>query len=201
MAGYINRSCPRPSFINATHSPIPYLYPSSSFLNPLSTTRATSLKMVTTKSLIALAALLPALSLAAPTNTTTSSSSSSSSSSSEVKTTKPFTFSSWVEDLLNPDPSVVALTPEQAIEAYHASINSTSPTTEEEITKRAGNPVCLNGAARVNIADAVAVINEMASQGEKYYTINAEWTTLWMAGAARLTGVLADTVTAQRIWA
>lgn len=159
--------------------------------------RETPLKMLTTKSFLTLVALgLPTLALAAPTTTI------SASTPSEVET-KPFTFSSWVDDLLNP--SVQALTPEQAIEAYYASINSTtSSTTNEKINnKRSGDPVCIryDPADRVNIADAVAVINEMAAQGEKYYTINAGGSPLWMVGAARLSGTLADTASPQRIWA
>lgn len=63
---------------------------------------------------LATLAILATVAVAAPTTAATP-------NTTEVK---PFSFSQWVDDIINPD--VVALTPEEAVEAYYQSINATS---------------------------------------------------------------------------
>ncbi|KAK3485339.1 uncharacterized protein B0T23DRAFT_45803 [Neurospora hispaniola] len=100
----------------------------------------------------------------APVSTSTSTSTSISTSTA----TKPFSFSKWVDDILNPN--VVALTPEQALEAYYQSINGTSTsstTTGTELSKRAGATCEPSNSKRMPVADAVYIVNKMAAGGQK----------------------------------
>ncbi|KAK3485338.1 uncharacterized protein B0T23DRAFT_457198 [Neurospora hispaniola] len=60
-------------------------------------------------------AVLATVAVAAPTTAVTT-----------AEEVKPWSWSQWVADLMNPD--VVALTPEQAVEAYYASLNATAST-------------------------------------------------------------------------
>ncbi|KAK3388587.1 hypothetical protein B0T20DRAFT_98496 [Sordaria brevicollis] len=116
-------------------------------------------------------ALLATLSVAAPTpaSTTVTSSISTTSSSEEIK---PFSFSQWVDDILNPN--VVALTPEQALEAYYESINnSTTTSSGPELSKRAGAACETDNSKRMPVADAVWLVNTMAAAGQKLVYIHA----------------------------
>ncbi|KAK3496129.1 hypothetical protein B0T13DRAFT_448556 [Neurospora crassa] len=60
-------------------------------------------------------AVLATVAVAAPTTAVTT-----------AEEVKPWSWSQWVADIMNPD--VVALTPEQAVEAYYASLNATAST-------------------------------------------------------------------------
>lgn len=91
----------------------PISFISFSFPGLISLIKPSISKMLTTK--LATIAVLATVASAAPTTaapTTTEA--------------KPFKFSQWVDDIINPD--VVALTPEQAVEAYFQSVNATAST-------------------------------------------------------------------------
>lgn len=111
--------------------------------------------------LAACAALAATLTLAAPVSTTATSISTS--TSTEDINVKPFSFSKWVDDILNPN--VVALTPEQALEAYYESINDTT-ISSPELAKRAGATCETDNSKRVPVSDAVWLVNTLAAGGQ-----------------------------------
>lgn len=117
-------------------------------------------------------AILATLTVAAPTSTPASASTDLSTSTT-AEEIKPFNFSQWVDDILNPD--VVALAPEQALEAYYESINSTT-SSGPELSKRAGATCETNNSKRMPVADAVWLVNTMAAAGQKPVYIHAPFT-------------------------
>ncbi|KAJ4400827.1 hypothetical protein N0V85_005663 [Neurospora sp. IMI 360204] len=114
-------------------------------------------------------AILATLTVAAPSPAPAPASTVTSiTTSTEEVATKPFSFSQWVDDILNPN--VVALTPEQALKAYYQSINGTTTGTGEkatELAKRAGATCETDNSKRMPVADAVYLVNTMAAAGQE----------------------------------
>lgn len=117
-------------------------------------------------------AILATLAVAAPAPVPASTSTSISTSTSPSEEIKPFSFSQWVDDIINPN--VIALTPEEALEAYYESINSTTPTSE--LSKRAGATCETDNSKRMPVADAVWLVNTMAAAGQKPVYIHLPFT-------------------------
>lgn len=85
---------------------------------------------------------------------------------------KLFSFASWVDDLASPD--VIALTPEQALEAYSVSRSSTGSKRDGvgagTVGKRApGASVCWYASFNhvTTIADAVGMIAQLVAKGQQ----------------------------------
>ncbi|KAJ4400826.1 hypothetical protein N0V85_005662 [Neurospora sp. IMI 360204] len=110
---------------------------------------------------LATIAVLATVAVAAPTTAVTT-----------TTEAKPFSFSQWVQDIMNPD--VVALTPEQAVEAYYQSINATTSTHDGAAkVKRSPNQVwCTSDELdtprhllRPDVDAAVKCVSGLAAQG------------------------------------
>lgn len=110
-------------------------------------------------------AILATLTVAAPSPASTVTSIST--EATEEVATKPFSFSQWVDDILNPN--VVALTPEEALEAYYQSINGTTTSGAEQLSKRGSSTATCETAnsKRMPVADAVYLVNTMAAGGQE----------------------------------
>ncbi|EAA30022.1 hypothetical protein GE21DRAFT_9821 [Neurospora crassa] len=89
---------------------------------------------------------------------------------------KPFSFSQWVADIMNPD--VVALTPEQAVEAYYQSINATASTHDGAVKAKRFNRICWTDPnsteRRAKVDDAIKCVNSLAALGSTHYNIDYE---------------------------
>ncbi|KAK1980103.1 hypothetical protein LZ30DRAFT_782986 [Colletotrichum cereale] len=98
-----------------------------------------------------------------------------------------FSFSKWVDAIIaNPDGD--NLTPEEAVEAWHASLNETSaaPTGENLLQKRFYCNTIPDTEAYV--PDAVACINDLARKGGQECRVNAV-SVFCVIGRAQITGV------------
>ncbi|EFQ27390.1 hypothetical protein CGRA01v4_04466 [Colletotrichum graminicola] len=102
-------------------------------------------------------------------------------------TTEVFSFSKWVDGIIA-NPNGDNLTPEEAVEAWHASVNETSAaaTGENLIQKRYTCNTIPNTEAYV--PDAVACINELARRGGQECRVDAV-TVFCVIGRAQITGV------------
>ncbi|KAK1775872.1 hypothetical protein QBC45DRAFT_420906 [Copromyces sp. CBS 386.78] len=79
---------------------------------------------------------------------------------------KPFSFSQWVDDIINP--GVVALTPEQAVEANYQSINATTSTQDDAVAKkvkRASTQCYTSDNLRADVNRAVSCVSSLAALG------------------------------------
>ncbi|KAJ3957185.1 hypothetical protein N0V92_006260 [Colletotrichum tropicale] len=97
-----------------------------------------------------------------------------------------FSFSKWVDGIIaNPDGD--NLTPEQAVEAWHASLNETSAAAENGLLqKRYYCNTIPNTEAYV--PDAVTCINELARKGGQACQVDRS-SVFCVAGRAQITGV------------
>lgn len=110
---------------------------------------------------LATIAVLATVAVAAPATTATT-----------TTEAKPFSFSQWVDDIINPD--VVALTPEQAVEAYYQSINATTSTHDGTVKAKRVEKHCFNDDLgwRADVDAAVKCVNEVAALGSSVrYTV------------------------------
>lgn len=91
-------------------------------------------------------------------------------------TKKPFSFASWVDDLSRPD--IVALTPEQALEAYNASRHSAVSKREGAggVSKRwpEGLGMCFPSDMHAPADDAVAIIALFVEKGQEKVTLRQD---------------------------
>ncbi|KAK3388588.1 hypothetical protein B0T20DRAFT_425831 [Sordaria brevicollis] len=110
-------------------------------------------------------ATLAAFAVAAPTTAV---------SSAGTEEIKPFSFSQWVDDILNPN--VIALTPEQAVDAYYQSVNATDAAAAPEAGSLNKRAATCRTISRALIADAVSMINQMAARGQATHTFSIQAT-------------------------
>ncbi|GKT40607.1 uncharacterized protein ColSpa_00788 [Colletotrichum spaethianum] len=102
-----------------------------------------------------------------------------------------FSFSKWVDGIIA-NPSGDNLTPEEAVEAWHASLNETSaaPTGENLLQKRYTCNTIPDTEAYV--PDAVACINDLARKGSQECRVDAV-SIFCVIGRAQITGVKGGT--------
>ncbi|KAK2042627.1 hypothetical protein LZ31DRAFT_555919 [Colletotrichum somersetense] len=106
-------------------------------------------------------------------------------------TTEVFSFSKWVDGIIaNPDGD--NLTPKEAVEAWHASLNETSAATTGGtlLQKRYSCNTIPNTEAYV--PDAVACINDLARKGGQECRVDAV-SVFCVIGQAQITGVKGGT--------
>lgn len=94
----------------------------------------------------------------------------------EESTNKPFSFASWVDDLASPD--IVALTPEQALEAYSSSRSSAGfkrdgAGDDYKVDGKTANAICWLASFNLDtpVDDAVALIAQLVGKGQQQVTL------------------------------
>ncbi|EGO55137.1 hypothetical protein NEUTE1DRAFT_117673 [Neurospora tetrasperma FGSC 2508] len=124
-------------------------------------------------------AVLATVAVAAPTTAVTT-----------AKEVKPFSWSQWVADIMNPD--VVALTPEQAVEAYYQSINATASTHDGAAKVKRFNRTCATSENwRADVDAASKCVSGLAAQGTGVsYTVKGQSNALELC--KDIPGVLLD---------